>query len=99
VCDWQSYCLALCPAAVARHTPDSRVVDARVAAGGVATVPWRLPEVEAALRGAPATLASFEAAAALAAEGAKPLAMNGFKVSLLKRTVIRALLELAEGSH
>ncbi|MFD9958791.1 FAD binding domain-containing protein [Amycolatopsis sp. NPDC058986] len=97
--DRQSYEFALCSAAVALDIQDSRVVDARVAAGGVATVPWRLPEVEAALRGAPATLASFEAAAALAAEGAKPLAMNGFKVSLLKRTVIRALLELAEGSH
>ncbi|MFE0021112.1 FAD binding domain-containing protein [Amycolatopsis sp. NPDC059021] len=97
--DRQSYEFALCSAAVALDIRDSHIVDARVAAGGVATVPWRLPEVEAALRGAPATLASFEAAAALAAEGAKPLSMNGFKVSLLKRTVIRALLELTEGSH
>jgi xanthine dehydrogenase YagS FAD-binding subunit len=91
--DRQSYEFALCSAAVAMDIRDSRVVDARVAAGGVATVPWRLPAVEAALRGAPATLASFEAAASVAAEGAKPLPGNGFKVSLLKRTVVRALLE------
>jgi xanthine dehydrogenase YagS FAD-binding subunit len=96
--DRQSYEFALCSAAVALDIQDSRVVDARIAVGGVATVPWRLPEVEAALRGAPATEASFEAAASVAAEGARPLSANGFKVSLLRRTVVRALLEVAEGS-
>ncbi|MBB5849915.1 FAD binding domain-containing protein [Amycolatopsis umgeniensis] len=97
--DRQSYEFALCSAAVALHVQDSRIVDARVAAGGVATVPWRLPEVEAALRGAPATVATFEDAAALAAEGARPLSANGFKPSLLRRTIVRALLELTEGSR
>lgn len=97
--DRQSYDFALCSAAVALDIQDSRIVDARVAAGGVATVPWRLPAVEAALRGAPATQASFEDAASVAADGARPLSANGFKVSLLKRTVVRALLELTEGSR
>jgi xanthine dehydrogenase YagS FAD-binding subunit len=91
--DRQSYEFALCSAAVALDIQDARVVDARVAAGGVATTPWRLPAVEAALRGAPATLASFQAAAEAAADGARPLPGNGFKISLLKRTVVRALLE------
>jgi xanthine dehydrogenase YagS FAD-binding subunit len=97
--DRQSYEFALCSAAVALDVRDSRVVDARVAVGGVATVPWRLPQVEAALRGAPATEASFEAAASVAADGARPLSANGFKVSLLRRTVVRALLEVTEGSR
>ena len=97
--DRQSYEFALCSAAVALHVEDERIVDARVAAGGVATVPWRLPAVEEALRGAPATVASFEAAAALATEGARPLSGNGFKTSLLPRTLVRALLELTEGSR
>ena len=97
--DRQSYEFALCSAAVALDIQDSRIVDARVAVGGVATVPWRLAAVEAALRGAPATLASFEDAASVAADGARPLSANGFKVSLLKRTVVRALLELTEGSR
>ncbi|PKW18132.1 FAD binding domain-containing protein [Saccharopolyspora spinosa] len=97
--DRQSYEFALCSVAVALDVQDSRIVDARVAAGGVATVPWRLPAVEDALRGAPATLASFEDAASVAADGARPLSGNGFKVSLLKRTVVRALLELTEGSR
>ncbi|MGY6652911.1 FAD binding domain-containing protein [Amycolatopsis sp. TRM77291] len=97
--DRQSYEFALCSAAVALRVEDSRVVDARVAAGGVATVPWRLPAVEEALRGAPATAAAFEDAAALAAEGARPLSGNAFKPSLLRRTIVRALLELTEGSR
>jgi len=91
--DRESYEFALCSAAVALDIRDSRIADARVAAGGVATVPWRLPAVEAALRGAPATVESFEAATEVAADGAKPLRDNGFKVSLLKRTIVRALLE------
>lgn len=97
--DRQSYEFALCSAAVALDVRDSRIVDARVAVGGVATVPWRLPAVEDALRGAPATSASFEEAASAAADGARPLSANGFKVTLLKRTVVRALLELTEGSR
>jgi len=97
--DRQSYEFALCSAAVALDIQDSRVVDARVAVGGVGTVPWRLPAVEAALRGVPATLAAFEDAASVAADGARSLSANGFKVSLLKRTVVRALLELTEGSR
>ncbi|WP_433557177.1 FAD binding domain-containing protein [Pseudonocardia xinjiangensis] len=97
--DRQSYEFALCSAAVALHIEDSRIVDARVAVGGVATVPWRLHAVEAALRGAPATPEAVETAASVAADGARPLADNGFKVSLLKRTVVRAMLELTEESR
>ena len=52
------------------------IADARVAAGGVATVPWKLGVVEDVLRGKPATQETFEVAAALATEGAKPLSGN-----------------------
>ena len=91
--DRQSYEFAICSAAVALDIRDSRVADARVAVGGVATRPWRLESVEAALRGAPATPEAFEDAASVAAEGARPLSGNAFKVALLKRTVVRALIE------
>ncbi|WP_370949373.1 xanthine dehydrogenase family protein subunit M [Amycolatopsis sp. cg5] len=97
--DRQSYEFALCSAAVAVDIQDGRIADARLAVGGVATVPWRLKAVEAALRGASLTQKSFEDAAALAVEGAKPLPDNAFKLSLLKRTIIRALLELTEGDR
>ncbi|ONI82887.1 FAD-binding molybdopterin dehydrogenase [Actinosynnema sp. ALI-1.44] len=91
--DRQSYEFALCSAAVALDIQDGRIVDARVAAGGVATKPWRLAAVEDALRGEPATVRTFEQAASIAADGAKPLSANAFKPSLLKRTVVRALIE------
>jgi xanthine dehydrogenase YagS FAD-binding subunit len=91
--DRQSYEFALCSAAVALDIRDSRVADARVAVGGVATRPWRLAPVEAALRGAPATPEAFEDAASVAADGTTPLPGNGFKVPLLKRTIVRALIE------
>jgi xanthine dehydrogenase YagS FAD-binding subunit len=103
--DRQSYEFALCSAAVALDVQDGRIADARIAVGGVGTVPWRLPGVEAALRGAPATLTTFEDAAAVSVEGAKPLSNNAFKPSLLKRTIVRALHELTSqhepitGSH
>ncbi|WAL67921.1 xanthine dehydrogenase family protein subunit M [Amycolatopsis cynarae] len=97
--DRQSYEFALCSAAVAVDVRDGLVADARVAVGGVATVPWRLEAVEAALRGKPATEETFTEAASIAAEGAKPLADNRFKLSLLPRTIVRALLEVTEGSR
>lgn len=97
--DRQSYEFALCSAAVALDVRDGKIADARVAAGGVGTVPWRLPAVEEALRGAELTEEAFAAAASVAVEGAKPLSGNVFKPSLLKRTIVRALLELTEGSR
>ncbi|WP_370940147.1 xanthine dehydrogenase family protein subunit M [Amycolatopsis sp. cg13] len=97
--DRQSYEFALCSAAVALDVRDGKIAGARVAAGGVGTVPWRLPAVEEALRGAELTEEAFAAAAAVAVEGAKPLSGNVFKPSLLKRTIVRALLELTEGSR
>jgi xanthine dehydrogenase YagS FAD-binding subunit len=94
--DRESYEFALCSAAVALDVRDGRIRDARVAVGGVATVPWRLPAVEAALRGAPLTEDAFQQAASLANEGAQPLSENAFKTKLLPRTVVRALHELTE---
>ncbi|GAA1657658.1 xanthine dehydrogenase family protein subunit M [Fodinicola feengrottensis] len=97
--DRQSYEFALCSAAVALDVRDGRILDARVAVGGVATVPWRLTAVEAALQGAQLTEEAFADAASVAAEGAHPLSGNEFKTTLLTRTIVRALLELTEGSH
>jgi xanthine dehydrogenase YagS FAD-binding subunit len=61
----------------------------------VGTKPWRLPEVEAALTGKAADAGTLKAAAEQAGAGAKPASRNGFKVVLLKRTVLRALQTVA----
>ncbi|HEU4425847.1 MAG TPA: FAD binding domain-containing protein, partial [Pilimelia sp.] len=93
--DRRSYEFALASAAVALDLRGRLVHDARVAVGGVGTRPWRLPEVEDALRGRPAVPENFRAAARLAVVGARPLAHNGFKVPLVQRTIVRALTSVA----
>ncbi|MGW2384087.1 FAD binding domain-containing protein [Streptomyces sp. NPDC001658] len=89
--DRQSYEFALTSAAVALHVRGGLIREARVAAGGVGTVPWKLPAVERHLVGERPSGALWTAAAARAAEGAHPLQHNRFKVELLKRTVERQL--------
>lgn len=93
--DRQSYEFALTSAAVALDLSGGVVRAARVAVGGVATVPWRLPAVEQAVVGHTATPQLWHAAAARAADGAKPLADNDFKVELVKRVVERQLNTVA----
>jgi xanthine dehydrogenase YagS FAD-binding subunit len=93
--DRASYEFALASAAVALDVRGHTIHDARLAVGGVATRPWRLPAVEAYLRGRPASPETFDAASRLATEGTRPLRDNGFKVALLQRTVLRALTNLA----
>ena len=89
--DRHSYEFALTSAAVALHIRGGVIRAAKVAAGGVGTVPWKLPAVERHLVGQRPADRLWAAAAARAADGAQPLAHNGFKVELLKRTVERQL--------
>lgn len=94
--DRQSYEFALTSAAVALQLRGTTIAHARIAVGGVGTRPWRLPAVERALTGRPATPATFEAAVTRAADGAEPREHNAFKPALLRRTLVRALTELQE---
>jgi xanthine dehydrogenase YagS FAD-binding subunit len=93
--DRESYEFALASAAVALDIAAGRVRAARVAVGGVGTVPWRLPAVEKALIGRTPGPELWRDAASHAADGAKPLPENGFKVELVKRTVERQLATVA----
>jgi xanthine dehydrogenase YagS FAD-binding subunit len=93
--DRASYEFALASAAVALETDDGTVRDARVALGGLATIPWRSRAAEDVLRGAPATTDTFAAAAEAALDGAIPHPGNAFKVELGKRTIVRALSQVA----
>ncbi|MFJ8106028.1 FAD binding domain-containing protein [Streptomyces sp. NPDC096132] len=89
--DRQSYEFALTSAAVALHIRRGVIREARVAVGGVGTVPWKLPAVEQHLIGERPSESLWTAAAERAADGARPLEHNGFKVELLRRTVERQL--------
>ena len=89
--DRASFEFAVVSAAVALDVSGGTVREIRIALGGVAPRPWRLPQVEAALHGQPATDLNFEAAAALAGQDATPTQDNAFKVKLMQRTVLRGL--------
>jgi xanthine dehydrogenase YagS FAD-binding subunit len=89
--DRASFEFALVSVAVGLDVGDGVIHDARLAAGGVGSKPWRLRTAEEALNGHPATPETYRAAADRAIEGARPLAMNAFKVELLRRAVCRAL--------
>jgi xanthine dehydrogenase YagS FAD-binding subunit len=93
--DRASYAFALVAVAAAIELDGDTVNDVRLALGGVAHKPWRAWTAEAALKGKPATVESFRAAADAELAGAKPLRDNGFKVQLVKRTIIAVLSELA----
>jgi xanthine dehydrogenase YagS FAD-binding subunit len=89
--DRASFEFALVSVAVAMEIADGSIRDVRLAAGGVGTRPWRMPEVEAALRGRNPTEAVMREAASRAGEGARPARQNGFKQTLLRGAVLRAL--------
>ena len=93
--DRQSYEFALASAAIALDMQDGVINDARVALGGVATVPWRAREVEALLKGQKLDDALTGRAAEAAFADAKAGKHNGFKIALGKRVVARALHQAA----
>ena len=93
--DRQSYEFALASAAIALDVQDGTVRDARVAMGGVATVPWRAGEAETLLKGQKLDDALVQSVADLAFASATPRRHNEFKIALGKRVVARALHQAA----
>lgn len=93
--DRASFEFALVSVAVALDTSSGTVRDVRIAAGGVGTRPWRLPEVEQALTSAALSDEALRQASSRAGEGAHPTEQNKFKLTLLRRTVLRALQTVA----
>ena len=95
--DRASFEFAVVSVAAALRIEDGVIAEARLAAGGVAPLPWRLGQSEAALVGRAPTQQMFVAAAELAIEGATPLEGNAFKVPLLRNAIIRALQTVGGG--
>src|SRR5262245_58174028 len=78
--DRASYEFALSSAAVALAIDDGVIADARVALGGVGTIPWRAPQAEAVLRGAPVGAPLFRASADAAIHDPFTVPGTAFKV-------------------
>jgi xanthine dehydrogenase YagS FAD-binding subunit len=89
--DRASYEFALTSAAAALLIDDGTIVSARLALGGVGTIPWRALEAEQILRGAPATSRTFRTAAQAALADPFTVAGTAFKVELAERTIVRIL--------
>jgi xanthine dehydrogenase YagS FAD-binding subunit len=89
--DRASYEFALVSVAVALDVANGEVRGARIAAGGVGTKPWRFRASEAALVGRRPDADAWRTAADRAIDGARALSGNGYKVELLRRTIVRAL--------
>lgn len=94
--DREAWTHAVVSAAVVLEMDKTVVRSARVVLGGVAPIPWRLPEVEKLLAGQRVTDAVLEKAGEAAVAGARPLSQNAYKVPLTKNLVKRTIKELAE---
>ncbi|WP_306366962.1 xanthine dehydrogenase family protein subunit M [Nocardiopsis sp. CC223A] len=93
--DRESYEFALTSCAAALRMDGDAVAEARIGLGGVATRPWRARRAEDILIGAPATAEAFARAAEAEMADAVPRSMNGFKIELAQRTMVRALTTVA----
>jgi xanthine dehydrogenase YagS FAD-binding subunit len=78
---------ALASAAVSLGLDGDRVLEARIAVGGVGTMPWRLRHVEDMLVDRRLDRDLAHRAGERSADGAEPRGLNAFKVPLLKKTV------------
>ncbi len=89
--DRSSYAFALVSAAVALELSGGTVRQARIALGGVAHKPWRVPAAEAQLVGQSVSEARARQAAAKLVEGARAFKENRFKIDMAQRAVVSAL--------
>jgi CO/xanthine dehydrogenase FAD-binding subunit len=96
--DRASYEFALASAAAALLIDDGTIVHARLALGGVGTVPWRAREAEEILCGAPAVDRTFRAAARIALRNPFTVSGTAFKVELAQRTIARVLHTVSAAS-
>ncbi|MCE7006189.1 FAD binding domain-containing protein [Kibdelosporangium philippinense] len=87
-----SYEFAVVSAAAVVELDGDTITSARIALGGVAHRPWRLTAAESALAGVSLSDRNALAeAVALSFADARPLADNGYKVTLAQRAAVRAL--------
>ena len=96
--DRASYAFALVSVAACLELDGDTIKRARLALGGVAHKPWRLPEAEALLTGKTATRENFTPVAEALLAGAKGYSHNAFKIELGKRAVVRALQLATKGT-
>ncbi|MDP3824794.1 MAG: xanthine dehydrogenase family protein subunit M [Burkholderiales bacterium] len=91
--DRASYAFALVSVAAILDESNGRIRSARLAFGGLAHKPWRVPGAEEVLAGASMNAAATSAAADAVLAGARGFGHNDFKIALLRRTLGSVLTE------
>ena len=94
ILDREAWTHAVVSAAVVMDMDQGICRRARVVLGGVAPIPWRLPEVERMLTGQRVTPELAARAGDAAVNGARPLAKNGYKVPMVRAMVARTIAGL-----
>jgi xanthine dehydrogenase YagS FAD-binding subunit len=95
VLDREAWTHAVVSAAVVLEMDGEMCRSARVVLGGVAPIPWRVPEAEQLLTGQRITAELAAKVGEVAIAGAKPLRKNAYKLPLTKTVVRRTVQELA----
>jgi xanthine dehydrogenase YagS FAD-binding subunit len=91
VADRNVWDFSLVNVAAAFRLNGSTIEDSRIVCGAVQATPRRVRNVEDAIRGQAKSEATAQSVAAMATEGARVLAHNGFKVPLMQNLVRRAI--------
>jgi xanthine dehydrogenase YagS FAD-binding subunit len=95
VADRQTWDFALVNIAMVAKTSGGKVTDARMACGGVQCTPRRLTNVESLMKGEAVGAEMETLAKRVAAQGAKALNYNHFKIPLMGNLAARAVRSLA----
>lgn len=91
VADRNVWDFSLVNVAAAFKVRGGNVEDSRIVCGAVQCTPRRVSNVENAIRGQAKNAATAESVAAMATDGARALAHNGFKIPLMQNLVKRAI--------
>jgi xanthine dehydrogenase YagS FAD-binding subunit len=94
--DRASYAFALVSVAAIVERSAGGIRSARLAFGGLAPKPWRVPQAEEALVGASVDARTFDAVATAVLEGARGYGSNDFKIPLTRRTLHAVLTQAAQ---
>ncbi|KRE38273.1 molybdopterin dehydrogenase [Janibacter sp. Soil728] len=89
-----SFAFALVSVAAAVDLHEGRIADVRIACGGIAHKPWRARRAEEMLVSEVPDEALFERAARAELDEARALRDNGFKIPLLRHTMVATLRDL-----
>jgi xanthine dehydrogenase YagS FAD-binding subunit len=94
--DREAWTHAVVSAAIVLEMDKDVCRSARIVLGGVAPIPWRVPEAERVLAGQRITPEIAAKAGEIAIAEAKPLAKNAYKIPLTKAVVRRTVLQVAQ---